>query len=269
MKPSSFFIAYFSLSIRCSSMSNAQSIEFPSSFPTVDPSHSQSSSPTVISSSAVTISSTMLSTNDSIVPNPDTVVYPIYTQQGTCSTNQVSGFPCSISCTNGRIYNLQNPATVSGLGTQQNYFQQYENSQLYPGVQFNYAWAIPICGTSPSNSAVTPSGCVSINFATSTVWQWGSCGTAAIYLGLYTTSGWSFGNLVPPSSPTMAPASAPSVLNPNFALSFRLQPGASIYCPNNIQRQTTVYLQCNQNYLVSAPFLEVVEISTCNCKFQD
>lgn len=50
-----------------------------------------------------------------------------FVQNGTCQVSTA----CSLQCSNGLIFSLQDIATVNSLGIQQRYLQALENSTIY------------------------------------------------------------------------------------------------------------------------------------------
>jgi hypothetical protein len=150
-----------------------------------------------------------------------------------------------------------------------------ENSTLYMGNVYIYAWAIPICGTAPPSSYF-PTGTWQSAFGWSyaSVFQWKLATVSDYYLGQYSNATWSYGFLNgqftltysnvdgksnPISMMLRGDSSSFLCLAPNICDLSVLLIGTSKNCPGGINRNTTIYLQCNLAYEPSAPFLYAEE----------
>jgi hypothetical protein len=92
-----------------------------------------------------------------------------------------------------------------------------------------------------------------MSFKNSTVWQWQvkpSDPPVDYYLGLYNSKSWMFGTY-----------------GGLFTIGYKTINGDKAGCPQGNPRNSTIFLQCNENYNSSYPLIVSQEVTVCNCKF--
>jgi hypothetical protein len=131
------------------------------------------------------------------------------------------------------IYSRLLPLTKNGVT--QRFFTK---NMLY----YNYFFAVPLCGTSPSNTA--------FNWTQASVFQQVLSTEEIIELGFYNSSSqiWTMGSC-------------------DSATTLQTTVFGGTYCPwNGRNRQTTIYLTCDERYNARYPSISVSEMSSCVCE---